>query len=67
MNNLIKLNNNTNLDIFSLKEKIANYFVNREIFICLGRILLLVFVIMVDSLSAGLIFNGFANLAVLLF
>jgi MFS family permease len=45
----------------------ASYFVNREIFICLGRILLLVFVLMVDSLAGGLIFNGFANLAVLLF
>ena len=45
----------------------ASYFVNREIFICLGRILMLVFVLMVDSLSGGLIMNGVANLAVLLF
>ena len=49
------------------KEKIANYFVNREIFLCIGRILMLIFVLMADSLSGGLIFNGFANLMVLLF
>jgi len=55
------------LEYDKAKGDVAGYFVNREIFICLGRILLLVFVIMVDSLSAGLIFNGFANLAVLLF
>jgi len=45
----------------------AAYFVNREIFICFGRILLLVFVLMTDSLSGGLIFHGFANLAAFLF
>lgn len=45
----------------------APYFVNREVFICFGRILLLVFVLMIDSLAGGLILNGFANLAVLLF
>ncbi|MBT6774316.1 MFS transporter [Candidatus Woesearchaeota archaeon] len=49
------------------KENPANYFVNREIFLCFGRILLLIFVLMADSLSGGLIFNGFANLMVLLF
>lgn len=43
------------------------YFVNREIFICLGRILLLVFVLITDSLSGGLVFHGFANLAAFLF
>lgn len=45
----------------------AAYFVSREVFICLGRVLLLTFVLMVDSLAGGLIFNGFANLAILLF
>lgn len=45
----------------------APYFVSREVFICLGRILLLVFVLMIDSLAGGLILNGFANLAVFLF
>ncbi|MBS3126861.1 MFS transporter [Candidatus Woesearchaeota archaeon] len=47
--------------------EIASYFVSREIFICLGRILLLVFVLMIDSLSGGLIFQGIASLGVLLF
>ena len=46
---------------------IAGYFVSREIYICLGRILLLVIVLMTDSLSGGMIFNGFASLAALLF
>ena len=45
----------------------AAYFVNREIFICLGRILMLTFVLMANSLSGGLVFQAFANLAVLLF
>jgi hypothetical protein len=46
---------------------IASYFVSREVFICLGRVLLLSFVLITDSLSGGLIFNGFASLAALLF
>ena len=45
----------------------AAYFVGREIYICLGRILLLSFVIMVDNIAGGFILNGFANLLVLLF
>ena len=45
----------------------APYIFSREFFICLGRILLLVFVLMIDNLAGGLILNGFANLAVLLF
>ena len=45
----------------------VGYFVSREVFICLGRILLLVFVLITDSLSGGLIFNGFVNLAAFLF
>ena len=49
------------------KGDITSYFVSREIFICLGRMLLLTFVILTDSLSGGLIFNGVANFAVLLF
>lgn len=46
---------------------ISGYFVSREIFICLGRILILVFVLITNSLSGGLIFQGVANLASLLF
>lgn len=47
--------------------EVAAYFVSREVFICLGRILLLVFVLMVDSLSEGLVFQGAASLAAFLF
>jgi MFS family permease len=46
---------------------LTNFFVSREIFICLGRILLLTFVLMTNSLSGGLLFAGVANLAALLF
>jgi MFS family permease len=49
------------------KDKVAEYFVSREVYICLGRILVLIFVLMTNSLSSGLIFNGFTNLAALLF
>src|SRR3989344_295954 len=45
----------------------ASYFVNREIFICLGRILLLVIVMATNSLSGGLIFHGFMNFLTLIF
>lgn len=44
-----------------------SYFVTREIFICLGRILLLIFVLITDSLTSGLILQGFLNLAGFLF
>jgi MFS family permease len=49
------------------KNNVAAYFVGREIYICLGRILILSFVIMIDNLAGGFILNGFANLLVLLF
>lgn len=45
----------------------AAFFVQRELFISLGRIIVLVLVLLTDSLAGGLIFNGFANLATLLF
>lgn len=45
---------------------IVNYFVMREIFFCLGRILMLAFVLIVDSLTGGFIFAGLMNLAALL-
>jgi len=43
------------------------YFVSREIFICVGRVLGLLFVIVTGSLAGGLIFHSFANLAAFLF
>ncbi|MAG73248.1 hypothetical protein CL620_02960 [archaeon] len=46
---------------------ITAYFVTREVYMCLGRILMSLIVIMLDSLAGGLVFQGFANLAVLLF
>lgn len=47
--------------------EIAAYFVSREVFICLGRILMLTLVLMADSLSSGLVFQGAANMAAWLF
>ncbi len=55
------------LEYDKAKENIAEYFVSREIFISLGRLLLIMVVLMTDSLAGGLIFNGVANLAALLF
>lgn len=46
---------------------IVGYFVSREIFICLGRILLLTITIMTTSLAGSLVFEGFISLAALLF
>ncbi|MBI2666620.1 MFS transporter [Candidatus Woesearchaeota archaeon] len=46
---------------------ITAYFVNREIFVALGRIFMLTFVLLTDSITGGLFFQGIANLAVLLF
>jgi len=45
----------------------TEYFVSREIFICIGRILILLVVLMTDSLAGGMIFHGIANLAAFLF
>ncbi len=47
--------------------QVAAYFVSREIFVCLGRILLLTMVLLTNSLSGGLLFQGIINLAALLF
>jgi MFS family permease len=49
------------------KNNVVAYFVGREIYICIGRILLLSFVIMIDNIAGGFIFNGFANLLIMLF
>ena len=47
--------------------EIAHYYVVREIYICLGRMLLLLIVLMVNNLYAGLLFQGFFSLAALWF
>ncbi len=47
--------------------EIAHYYVVREIYICLGRMLLLLVVLMVNNLSAGMLFQGFFALAALWF
>lgn len=47
--------------------QIAEYFVSREIYICLGRILLLAVVLMTHSLQGGFIVEGVSSLAALLF
>lgn len=47
--------------------RITEYFVDREIFICVGRVLILSIVLIFDSLTSGLIFQGIASLAALLF
>jgi len=49
------------------KEKAGSYFVNREVFICLGRVLVLAVVLITGSLVSGLYFNAFSSLAALLF
>ncbi len=49
------------------KSNPLSYFVHREIFVCLGRILLLTLVLLTNSLSGGLFFQGLASLAALLF
>ncbi|MBI2668759.1 MFS transporter [Candidatus Woesearchaeota archaeon] len=43
------------------------YFVQKEIFICLGRMLMLIFVLMANSLSGGLLFQAAMSLGALLF
>ena len=48
------------------KGDIAAYFVNREIYLCLGRALLLLFVLMVGNLQSGFIFQGFLSFGALL-
>jgi len=49
------------------KGDVVGYFVSREIFICLGRIFMLIFVMMIGSLKGGLILQGFASFASFLF
>jgi MFS family permease len=49
------------------KGDLMSYFVSREIFMCLGRILVLMLVIMTDNISGGFIFTSVASFAALLF
>ncbi len=49
------------------KGEAAAYFVSREVFICLGRIVLLSLVILLSNLQAGLFIQAAANFAAFLF
>ena len=49
------------------RRDITEYFVSREIFINIGRIAILLFVLFTNSLSGGLVFHGIATLATFLF
>ncbi|MBI2662333.1 MFS transporter [Candidatus Woesearchaeota archaeon] len=55
------------LELDKAQRDIATYFVHREIFICLGRILMILIVLIAGNLGAGLWFQGIATLAALLF
>ena len=55
------------LEYDKAKGQVAAYFVNREIFICLGRILLLTIVIITNSITGGFIVQAVANFASFLF
>ena len=55
------------LEYDKAKGDIVGYFVSREVFICLGRILLLSLAIMTSSLAGSLVSQGFFSLAALLF
>ncbi len=55
------------LEYDKAKGQVAAYFVNREIFICLGRILLLTIVMITNSLTGGFIVQAVANFASFLF
>ena len=55
------------LECDKARGEIAQYYVVREIYICLGRMLLLLIVLMVDNLQAGILFQGFFTLAALWF
>ena len=54
------------LEYDKIKGKMAYYFVSREVFICLGRILVILVVLISDSLMGGMIFNGIISFAALL-
>ncbi len=55
------------LEYDKAQNDIAGYFVSREIFLCLGRILILMVVLMAENVQSGFVFQGFASLAAILF
>jgi len=55
------------LEYNKARGEVAAYFVSREMFICLGRIGLLTFVLMTDSLTGGLFLQSFLTFGALLF
>ena len=55
------------LEYDKAKGQVAAYFVNREVFICLGRILALSIVLATSNLTHGMFFQAFANFAAFLF
>lgn len=55
------------LEYDKARGQVAAYFVNREIFICLGRILLLAIVLVTNNIADGFVVQAFANLAAWLF
>ena len=54
------------LEYDKIKNNMAYYFVSREVYICLGRIILIGVVLLTDSLMGGMIFNGIISFAALL-
>lgn len=55
------------LEYDKAKGQVAAYFVNREVFICLGRILALSIVLATSNITHGMFFQAFANFAAFLF
>ncbi len=55
------------LEYDKVEGQMAYYFVSREVYICVGRMLVLGVVLLTDSLMGGMIFNGFMSFAALLF
>jgi len=55
------------LEYDKAKGQVAAYFVNREVFICLGRILALSIVLATNNLTHGMFFQAFANFGAFLF
>ena len=55
------------LEYNQARGEVAAYFVNREVFVSIGRVLLLVLVLIINSISGGFIAQAIINLAALLF
>ncbi len=54
------------LEFDKARGDITTYFVHREIFLCVGRIILLSLVLVTDSLTSGFLFQGILSLGALL-